>query len=152
MGSYIPIFPHYALKSWDEDKIVIAEQTWANVRSKGLRVCLVATFVSGWVSIVKEAGKQTLKYGGRKALGAVSGCVCGYFGSASIVLLTNSVKLLKFGKACHSICAGGLDILELASASPIHVLEIFIFGRPALLDIGDGFDLFQSGSSVVDDK
>jgi len=45
----------------------------------------------------------------------------------------------------------GHIILELASASPIHVLDIFIFGRPALLDIGQGFDLFQSSSSFVDD-
>ena len=103
------------------------------------------TFVGGWRSVVKECGKQSLKYGGRKFLGAATGVVCGYFGSASIVLITKSVKIIKCAKICHSVCSGGLDATELYLSTPIHIAEIAIFGRPVLVKEGEGFDLFLDG-------
>ena len=138
-------FPYYALMKLDETKICALEVTWANARSKGVRSALTLTFGGGWKSVMKEAGKQSLKYGGRKALGAVSGVVCGYFGSASIVLITKAPKVIKCAKICHSACSGGLDIAELCATAPIHALEVVIFGRPVLLKDGQGFDLFAPG-------
>ena len=84
-------------------------------------------------------------YGGRKALGAATGVVCGYFGSAAVVLVTKSAKIIKCAKICHSVCSGGLDVAELCATTPIHVVEIAIFGRPVLVQEGEGFDLFSDG-------
>lgn len=142
-------FPYYALKGWDEDKIVAAEKTWATVRSKGIRTCLLVTFGAGWRSVIKEAGKQTLRYGSRKALGFVTSVVCGYFCSVSVCVITNSTKIVKAAKCCHSICSGGLDFAELCAACPMHVVEIAIFGRPAVLDNSQGFDMFSSEDDPV---
>jgi hypothetical protein len=139
--------PFYALMKLEEEKICALETTWAATRSKGIRVAMSATFGGGWHSVIKEAGKQSLKYGGRKALGAITGLVCAYFGSASIVLLTNSGKVIKCAKICHSVCSGGLDVAELCATTPVHALEIVIFGRPVLLKDGKGFDLFASGKT-----
>ena len=47
--------PYYALMKMDEDKICALEVTWGSARKKGVRAALVATFVGGWVSVVKEA-------------------------------------------------------------------------------------------------
>jgi len=106
---------------------------------------MAITFVGGWRSVLKEARKQTLKYGGRKALGAGTAVVCGYFSSESVVLLTKSAKVIKCAKICHSVCSGGLDVAELCATTPIHVVEIAIFGRPAVIRQGEGFDLFSNG-------
>ena len=103
---------------------------------------MCTTFGSGWVSVVKEAGKHSLKYGGRKALGCVTMVICGYFGTASIVLITKSTKIIKCAKASHSVCSGGLDVAELCASAPIAGLEIAIFGRPVVME-GQGFDLFS---------
>lgn len=132
--------PYYALM-----KLEALEITWASARSKGVRTAMSITFGGGWRSVVKEAGKQTLKYGGRKPLGAATGLVCGYFGSAAVVLVTKSAKVIKCAKICHSICSGGLDVAELCATTPIHVVEIAIFGRPVFLEEGEGFDLFENG-------
>lgn len=137
--------PYYALMKLEEEKICALEGTWASARSKGLRIAMIVTFGGGWHSVIKEAGRQSLKYGDRKALGAVTGLVCAYFGSASIVLITKSAKVIKWVKVGHSICSGGLDIAELCATAPINALEILIFGRPALLQEGQGFDLFSKG-------
>ena len=142
--------PYYALMKMDEDKICALEVTWGSARKKGVRVALVATFGGGWSSIVKEAGKQTLKYGGRKALGCITGVVCGYFGSASIILITKSAKIVKCAKICHSACSGGLDVAELCASTPINILEIGIFGRPVVIE-GEGFDLFSKNPDPLDD-
>jgi hypothetical protein len=142
--------PYYALMKMDEDKICALEVTWGSVRKKGVRAALVATFGVGWSSVVKEAGKQTLKYGGRKALGCITGVVCGYFGSASIILLTKSAKVIKCAKVCHSACSGGLDVAELCASAPINILEIGIFGRPVVIE-GEGFDLFSKNPDPIDD-
>lgn len=98
----------------------------------------------------KEAGKQTLKYGSRKALGYITGVVCGYFGSASIILITKSAKIVKCAKICHSVCSGGLDVAELCASAPINILEIGIFGRPVVIE-GEGFDLFSNNPDPLDD-
>ena len=144
--------PYYALMKLEEEKICALEVTWAGARSKGIRTAMTVTFGGGWRSVIKEAGKQSLKYGGRKALGAVTGIVCTYFGSASILLITKSAKVIKSAKVCHSVCSGGLDIAELCATAPINGIEIFIFGRPVLLEEGQGFDLFSNGENdPIDD-
>ena len=74
----------------EEEKICALETTWGAARSKGVRAALTATFGGGWSSVLKEATKQTLQYGGRKALGYITGVVCGYFGSAAVILVTTS--------------------------------------------------------------
>lgn len=142
--------PYYALMKMDESKICALEVTWGSARKKGVRAALVATFGGGWYSIVKEAGNQTLKYGGRKALGCITGVVCGYFGSASIILITKSAKIVKCAKICHSACSGGLDVAELCASAPINILEIGIFGRPVVIE-GEGFDLFSNNPDPLDD-
>lgn len=139
--------PYYALMKLEEEKICALEVTWAGVRSKGVRTAMTVTFGGGWHSVIKEAGKQSLKYGGRKALGAATGLVCTYFGTASILLLTKSVKIIKCAKICHSVCSGGLDIAELCATTPVHSIEILIFGRPVILEEGQGFDLFAKGET-----
>jgi hypothetical protein len=142
--------PYYALMKMDEDKICALEVTWGSARKKGVRAALVATFGGGWSSVVKEASKQTLKYGSRKALGCITGVVCGYFGSASVVLITKSAKVVKCAKTCHSVCSGGLDVAELCASAPINLLEIGIFGRPVVVE-GEGFDLFSKNPDPIDD-
>ena len=71
-------FPYYALMKLKEEKICAFESTWADAKSKCIRVTMATTFGGGWCSVVKEAGKQSLKYEGRKAPGCISGVVFGY--------------------------------------------------------------------------
>ena len=142
--------PYYALMKMDEDKICALEVTWESARKKGVRAALATTFGGGWSSVVKEAGRQTLKYGGRKALGCITGVVCGYFGSASIILITKSAKVAKYAKICHSACSGGLDVAELCASAPTNILEIGTFRRPVVIE-GEGFDLFSKNPDPIDD-
>lgn len=97
---------------------------------------LVATFINGCSSIVKEADKHTLKYGGQKALGFISGVICEYFGSASSILIIKSAKIF------HSVFSGVLNVVEFCASTPINMLEIKIFGRPVIIE-DEGFDLFS---------
>ena len=90
---------------------------------------LAVTFDARWHSVIKECGKQSLKYEARKYLNFMSSVLFGYFGSASIVLLTKSAKLIKGVKILHSACSGRLDIAELYFSTPINIIEIAIFGR-----------------------
>lgn len=142
--------PYYALMKLDEEKICRLETTWGAARSKGIRAALTATFGGGWSSVMKEASKQTLKYGGRKALGCITVVICGYFGSASITLVTKSTKIVKCAKVCHSVCSGGLDVAELCASAPINMVEIAIFGRPVIIE-GQGFDMFSKDADPMDD-
>jgi hypothetical protein len=142
--------PYYALMKLEEEKICTLETTWASARSKGVRVALATTFGGGWASVMKEAGKHCLKYGGRKALGCISGVICGYFGSASIILITKSTRIIKCAKVCHSACSGGLDVAELCASAPINMVEILVFGRPVIIE-GVGFDLFSKDADPVED-
>ena len=95
---------------------------------------------------------QSLKYGGKKALGCITGVVCGYLGSASILLLTKPTKIIKGVKICHSVCSCGLDVVVLCASDPINIVEIAIFGRPVVLKKSQEFDLFSDdGSDPISD-
>ena len=142
--------PYYALMKLEEEKICALETTWGAARSKGIRVALATTFVGGWSSVIKEAGKQTLKYSGRKALGCITGVICGYFGSASIILVTKSARIVKCAKVCHSVCSGSLDVAELCASAPINMVEIAIFGRPVVIE-GQTFDMFSKDTDPIED-
>lgn len=65
--------PYYALMKLEEEKICTLESVWGAAISKSIGVALATTFGGGWSSVMKEAGKQFLKYGGRKALGCITG-------------------------------------------------------------------------------
>jgi hypothetical protein len=118
----------------EEKQLCTLEATWGATRSKGVRVALATTFGSGWTSVMKEAEKQSLKHGGRKALGCLTGVIYTYFGSASIILIVKSTKIIKCAKVCHSISSGGLDVAELCASAPINMVETLIFGRPVILN------------------
>ena len=60
--------PYYVLMKLEEEKICVLENTWGAVRSKGIQVALATTLAGSWSSVMKEASKQSLKYGGRKNL------------------------------------------------------------------------------------
>lgn len=141
---------YYALMKLEQEKICVLETTWGSVKSKGVRVALTTTFGDGWTSVIKEAGKQSLKFGGRKALGCATGVICGYFGLASIVLITKSTRIIKCGRVCHSACSGGLDLAELCASAPINMVEIMIFGRPVIVE-GEGFDLFSKDADPIEE-
>jgi len=133
-----------------EDEICALEVAWASGRKKGMQVALIATFGGGWLSIGKEASKQTLKYVSRKVIGCLTVVVCGYFGSASIILVTKSVKVIKFAKVCHSACSGSLAVAELCASAPINILEIGILVRPVAIE-GEEFDLFSKNPDLIKD-
>ena len=59
--------PYYALMKLEKEKICALEVTWGAARSKGVGAALVATFGGGWVSVMKEAGKQSLKIWRKKS-------------------------------------------------------------------------------------
>ena len=101
--------PYFALMKLNEDGICTLEKTWEACRIKGIPISLATTFGGGWSSIIKGAGKQSLKYQGRKVLGCITWVVSGYFGSASILLITESTKVIRYAKICHSLCSSGLD-------------------------------------------
>ena len=142
--------PYYALMKLEEEKICALEATWEASRTKGINAALTATFVGGWSAVINEARKQTLKYGGRKALGCITGVICGYFGSAAIIIITKALKVLRCAKVCHSVCSGGLDVAELCAAAPINMVEIAIFGRPVVIE-GQGFDMFSKDNDPIED-
>lgn len=141
---------YYVLMKLEEEKICTLESVWGAAISKSIRVALATTLGGGWSSVMKEAGKQSLKYGGRKALGCITGVVCRYFSSASIVLITKSPKIIKYVKVCHSACSGSLDVAELCASAPINMVEIAIFGKPVIIE-GQGFDLFSKDADPVED-
>lgn len=80
----------------------------------------------------------------------MTGLVCRYFRSASILLIIKSVKIIKCAKISHSVCSGGLDVAELCASAPINIVEIVIFGRTVVIE-GQEFDMFCIDLDPVDD-
>jgi ascorbate-specific PTS system EIIC-type component UlaA len=60
---------------------------------------------TGGYTLLKEAAKDGIKRHGKRYIGGIlinSGLT---FVSGSIPLITNAIKVVKYSKACHSVCA-----------------------------------------------
>ena len=71
----------------------------------GIRAGFARVFGTGFISLVKVVAKTGIKRHAKWYLGMIlvnTGLTCF---SGRILLLTNATKIIKYSKACHSVCA-----------------------------------------------
>lgn len=110
----------------------------------GLRVAFGAVTGTGCYTLSKEAATDGVKRHAKRYLAVIlinSGLTCV---SAGIPLLKNATKVVKYSKACHSVCAavwrGAHNIAEL----PIIFCDYALFGEYVHSCGESDYDLFSN--------
>ena len=117
----------------------------------GIRASFAAVTGSGLFGLVKEVAKDGVKRHGKRYLGgilATSGLSCI---SGGIPLITNSTKIVKYSKNCHSVCAAAWRAAHSSSDLPFIALDFLIFGE-FISSCGEcDYDLYNNTTNFINE-
>ena len=98
----------------------------------------------GCLTLAKEAAKDGVKRHAKRYIGSIlfnSGLTCV---SAGIPLLTNATKVVKYSKACHSVCASSWRAAHNVAELPLILCDYAIFGEYVPFCGESDYDLFSN--------
>ena len=105
------------------------KERYRKVKKYGIRAGFAGVTGAGVVSLAKDLAKDQVFFHGKRYLGSIF-ISCGLTSiSLGVPLVTNSTKVLKYGKACHSVCAAGWRASHNIAELPLIVCDFAIFGE-----------------------
>jgi hypothetical protein len=118
-------------------------ERYRSVKKYGVRTMFGAVTGTGCYTLVKEATMGGIKCHAKRYVGGIligTGLTCI---SSGLPLFTNATKVVKYSKACHSVCAaawrGSHNIAEL----PLIVCDYALFGEYVPSCGESDYDLFS---------
>lgn len=113
----------------------------------GVRVGFASVSGVGCWTLVKEAAKDGVKRHAKRYMGTIlvnSGLTCV---SGGIPLLTNATKVVKYAKACHSVCAASWRAAHNVAELPFIICDYAIFGEYVPSCGESDYDLFSNDAT-----
>jgi hypothetical protein len=124
-------------------------KTWKEryqyAKKYGIRTLFAGVTGTGLLTIVKEAATDSVKrYIGIILIDGSLTCLTG-----AIPLVTNATKVLKYSKACHSVCAASWRVVHNAAELPMILVDFAIFGEyvPSCGEID--YDLYSETTDIL---
>ena len=115
----------------------------------GIRAAFAGVTGTGVFGLIKEATKDGIKRHGKRYLGAILINSGGSLISGGLPLLTNSSKIVRYGKSCHSVCAGAWRVCHSSAELPFVLFDFALFGELVPSCEEDSYDLFSSNSDII---
>lgn len=119
------------------------------LKKYGIRVGFGAVTGTGVYTLAKEAALDGVKRHGKRYLG----CVLVNSGLTSISgglpLLTNATRVVKYSKACHSVCAAAWRASHNVAELPFIVCDYVLFGEHVPSCGESDYDIYSSTTDVV---
>ena len=123
-------------------------KVWKNryryTKKYGIRATFGVVTGAGCYTLVKEVAMDGVKRHAKRYIGAIlinTGLTCV---STGIPLITNATKIVKYSKACHSVCSaawrGAHNIAEL----PLIVCDYALFGEYVPSCGESDYDIFSN--------
>ena len=103
----------------------------------------------GAYTLLKEAAKEGIKRHGKRYIGGIlinSGLT---FVSGGIPLMTNATKVVKYSKACHSVCAAAWRASHNIAEVPFIVCDYALFGEYIPSCGETDYDIFVGTTDVL---
>ena len=105
------------------------KEHYRKVKKYGIRTAFAGITAGGLVSLAKDLGKEQAFFHGKRYLGCIlAGCGLTSI-SIAVPLVTNMTKVIKYGKACHSVCAAGWRVTHNLVELPFAICDFAIFGE-----------------------
>jgi len=128
------------------------KQRYRYAKKYGIRAAFVGVIGVGTLTLVKEAAKDGVKRHAKRYIGTIlidTGLTCV---SGGIPLLTNATKIVKYSKACHSVCVaswrGAHNIAEL----PLIFIDYAMFGEYVPSCGEADYDIYSSTTSIFQNE
>jgi len=105
------------------------KERYRYTKKYGVRATFGAVTGTGCYTMIKEAAKDGVKRHAKRYLGGIlinTGFTCI---SGGIPLITNATKIVKYSKACHSVCAAAWHEAHNIAELPLIVCDYALFGE-----------------------
>jgi hypothetical protein len=125
------------------------KEYYRTTKKYGIRVGFGLVSGTGGYMLLKEAAKDGIKQHGKRYLGGIlinSGLTCV---SGGIPLLTNATRVVKYSKACHSVCAAAWRASHNIAELPLIVCDYAIFGEYVPSCQEADYDIFGGNTDVL---
>ena len=113
----------------------------------GIRVGFGLVSGTGCWTLVKEAASDGVKRHAKRYIGTIlvnSGLTCV---SSGLPLLTNATKVVKYSKACHSVCAASWRAAHNIAELPLILCDFALFGEYVPSCAESDYDLFSNNTT-----
>ena len=127
----------------------IWKERYRYAKKYGIRAGFAGVTGTGLATIAKEAASEGVKRHGKRYLGGIlinSGLTCV---SAGLPLLTNSTKVLKYAKACHSVCAASWRAAHNIAELPMIAVDYAVFGEYVPSCGEADYDIYSKTTDIV---
>jgi hypothetical protein len=125
------------------------KEHYRTTKKYGIRVGVGIVSGMGGYTLMKEAAKEGVKRHGKRYIGGLlinSGLTSI---SGGIPLITNATKVVKYSKACHSVCAAAWRASHNIAELPMIVCDYAIFGEYVPSCGEADYDLYSTTTDIV---
>jgi hypothetical protein len=125
------------------------KEYYRNVKKYGIRGLFGVVSGTGSYTLLKEAAKEGVKQHGKRYIGGIlinSGLT---FVSGGIPLITNATKVVKYSKACYSVCAAAWRASYNIAEVPFILCDYALFGEYIPSCVKADYDIFGGATDVL---
>lgn len=115
----------------------------------GIRTMFAGVTGTGLVTLAKEAATDGVKRHAKRYIGSILvdvGLTCI---SGGLPLLTNTTKVVKYSKACHSVCAASWRATHNIAELPMIVVDYAVFGEYVPSCGEADYDIYSNTTDIV---
>jgi hypothetical protein len=123
---------------------------YRNAKKFGIRSAWAVVSGVGIIELTSEMVRGQVVHYGKKKIGTLLLLTCTHFGVASIPLITNSTKVIKYAKKIHSVSGSIYRCAHDITEVPLIALDFLVFGEYVPSCPADGYQLFNVASDVLD--
>ena len=125
------------------------KERYRYAKKYGIRAGYASITGTGVVTIAKEAATQGVKRHAKRYIGGLL-VNCGFTSiSAGLPLLTNASRVVKYSKACHSVCAASWRAAHNMAELPLILVDYAVFGE-YIPSCGEAdYDLYSNTTDIV---
>lgn len=122
---------------------------YRSVKKYGIRAGFVGVTGTGLVTIAKEAATDGVKRHAKRYIGGIlvdGGLTCI---SGGLPLLTNATKVVKYAKACHSVCAASWRAAHNIAEFPMIIVDYAVFGEYVPSCDETDYDIYSKTTDII---
>lgn len=127
------------------------KERYRRAKKYGIRTAFSGVTGAGLITIAREAATDGVKRHAKRYMGGIlvnGGFTCI---SGGIPLLTNATKVVKYSKACHSVCAATWRMSHNIAELPLIFCDYALFGEYVPSCGESDYDIFSTTTDVINE-
>ena len=125
------------------------KERYRYAKKYGIRAGFAGVTGAGIVTIAKEAATDGIKRHGKRYIGGIlvnSGLTCV---TGGLPLLSNATKVIKYSKACHSVCAASWRAAHNVAELPMMAVDYAVFGEYVPSCGEADYDMYSQTTDII---